>query len=77
MIIRKQLEGDVEFNNGEFAEVLTSGTDGDEKGLALDTIQLHVEDTEDTPEQFQQRFPVDSRVSIVTTTEVTVLSRKE
>ena len=64
-------------NDGSFAEVQTYGIEGIEKNLLLDTIQLHIEDTEDTPEQFQQRFPVGMTLSILTTTELTVLSRKE
>jgi hypothetical protein len=71
MVIRKRLEGDVQYNNGEFAEVLTFGIDGVEKDLALETIQIHCEDTEDTPEEFQNRFRVGMRLSILTITEIT------
>ena len=54
MLISKRVEGEVNYNDGSFAEVLTFGTDGDEKGLELEAIQLHIEDTEDTPDEFQQ-----------------------
>lgn len=49
MLTRKRVEGKVESNNGEFADVLTFGIEGIEKNLLLETIQLHIEDTEDTP----------------------------
>src|ERR1022692_4883857 len=71
MIVRKQVEGAVQHNNGEFAEVLTFGIEGIEKDLALETIQIHCEDTGDTPEQFRQRFPVGTTLSILTITEIT------
>jgi hypothetical protein len=58
MLTSKRVEGVVEYNDGQFAEVLTYGTEGIEKGLALETIQIHVEDTADQPEEFKQRFPV-------------------
>jgi hypothetical protein len=50
MITRNRVEGEVKFNNGEFAKVLTYGIEGSEKDFLLDTIQIHCEDTEDTPE---------------------------
>ena len=74
MLTRKRVEGEVNYNDGEFAEVLTFGTDGDEKGLELEAIQLHIEDTEDTPDEFQQRFPVGMILSILTITEITTKS---
>jgi hypothetical protein len=77
MLTSKRVEGEVEHNDGQFAEVQTYGIEGIEENLLLDTIQLHIEDTEDTPEQFQRRFPVGTTLSILTTTEVTALSRKE
>ena len=77
MLTSKRVEGKVDYNDGSFAEVFTYGIEGIEKNLLLETIQIHREDTEDTPEEFQQRFPVGTTLSILTTTEVTVLSRKE
>ena len=40
-LICKRVEGEVEYNDGEFAEVLTNGIDGIEEDLALETIQIH------------------------------------
>ena len=74
MLTNKRVEGQVEYNNGEFAEVLTYGIEGIEKDLLLDTIQIHCEDAEDTPEQFQKRFPVGTTLSILTITEITTKS---
>ena len=74
MLISKRVEGEVDYNDGSFAEVQTYGIEGIEKNLLLDTIQLHIEDTEYTPEQFQQRFPVGTTLSILTTTEITIKS---
>ena len=75
MLTRKRVEREVDYNNGWFAEVLTYGIEGIEKDLLLDTIQLHIEDTADTEEEFQQRFPVGTTLCILTTTEITVLGR--
>ncbi len=72
MLTRKRTEGEVQYNDGSFAEVLTFGIEGIEKDLLLETIQIHREDTEDTPEEFQKRFPVGTTVSILAITEITV-----
>jgi hypothetical protein len=42
-----------------------------EPNAHLGTIQIHREDTSDTPEEFQHRFPVGMWLDIVTTTEIT------
>jgi hypothetical protein len=73
MLTSKRVEGTVEYNNGEFAEILTYGIEGIEKDLLLETIQIHCEDTEDMPEDFQRRFPVGTRLRIVTSTEITAI----
>ena len=73
MHITKRAEGAVEYNDGEFAEVLTYGTEGVDKGIALETIQISREDTEEASGKFQCRFPVGSRLSIVTITEVNAI----
>ena len=65
MLTSNRVEGTVEYNNGEFAEVLTYGIEGIDKSLLLETIQIHVEDTENTPEEFQQRFPVGATLGIL------------
>jgi len=70
MIIRQRVEGEVKYNDGKLAEVLTYGIEGIEKNILLETIQIHCEDTEDTPEEFQQRFPVGATLSILTITEI-------
>jgi len=74
MITREQAEGEVKHNDGYFAEVLTHGIEGIENNLLLETIQVHCEDTEDTPEKFQRRFPVGTTLSILTITEITTKS---
>ncbi|HEY4930889.1 MAG TPA: hypothetical protein VII23_04895 [Terriglobales bacterium] len=71
MLASKRVAGEVEYNDGEFAEIQTIGIEGIEKNLLLETIQIHRGDTHDTPEEFQLRFPVGVRLCIVTTTEVT------
>jgi hypothetical protein len=71
MITSKRVEGLVEYNDGEFAEIQTVGIEGIEEDLLLETIQIHREDTQNTPKEFQQRFPVGMRLKILTTTEVT------
>jgi hypothetical protein len=38
--------------------------------LLLETIQIHREDTQDTPEEFRRRFPVGLMLTILTTTEI-------
>jgi len=70
MFTSKRVEGEVEYNDGEFAEIQTIGIEGIEKDLWLDTVQIHRVDTENTPEEFQRRFPVSMRLSILTTTEI-------
>ncbi|MGA3318730.1 MAG: hypothetical protein ABSC64_20115 [Candidatus Korobacteraceae bacterium] len=71
MLTSKRVEGKVDYNDGSFAEVLTYGIEGIEKDLLLETIQLRIEDTEDTPQEFQLRFPVGTTLSILTITEIT------
>ena len=76
MMARKRIQGEVVYNDGEFAEVETYGLEVYEEDLFLNTIQLHVEDTGDTPEQFRQRFPVGMWLHIWTTLEVNPLAPK-
>lgn len=70
MLTTTRVEGAVNYNDGSVAEVQTYGIEGIEKDLLLETIQLHRGDTQDMPEQFQQRFPVGMTVRILTTTEL-------
>jgi hypothetical protein len=58
MVMRKKVEGQIDYNDGEFAEVQSIGIKGIEKDLWLGTLQIHRENTRDTPEEFQRRFPV-------------------
>jgi hypothetical protein len=76
MTVRKKVEGEVEYNDGEFAEIQTNGIEGIEKDLLLDTIQLHREDSNYTKKEFQQRFRVGSWLDILTTTEIAVQPTK-
>ena len=74
MLTSKRVEGRVEYNDGEFAEIQTIGIKGIEKNRLLETIQIHRRDNQDTPEEFQRRFPVGMRLGIVATTEITAPS---
>jgi len=49
-VVRKRVEGLVDYNDGEFVEVQIVGIEGIEKDLWLETIQLHRQDTSDTSE---------------------------
>jgi hypothetical protein len=71
MVIRKKVEGRVDYNDGEFAEVQTVGIEGIEQDLLVETIQIHADDTNDTPDEFRRRFPVGMWLDILTTTEIT------
>jgi hypothetical protein len=73
LISRKPVHGEVEFNDGEFAEIQTVGIEGIEKDLLLQTIQVHRGDTGYSCEQFQHELPVGSWLTICTTIEVTRL----
>jgi hypothetical protein len=69
--IIKRVEGEVEYSDGECAEVQTIGIEGIDKGILLETVQIYREDTEDLPEEFQHRFPFGLRLCILTITEIT------
>ena len=77
MIIRKKVKGEVDYNDGEFAEIQMSGIEGIEKDLLLDTFQVHREETSDSPQEFRQRFPVGMWLDVVTTTEITPESDRD
>jgi hypothetical protein len=68
MIVRKNVGGEVLYNDGEFAEIQIWGIEGMEEGLFLEILQAHREDSGDTPEQFRKRFPLHMRLSVTTTT---------
>jgi hypothetical protein len=71
MIISKKVKGEVDYNDGEFAEVQNSGIEGIEEDLLLETFQIHRENISCSPEEFCRRFPVGMRLDVVTTTEIT------
>jgi urease beta subunit len=72
VIVTKRVEGEVQFNDGEFAEVQTYGIEGIEKDLLLKTVHIHLEDTDNTSDEFQKRFSVGTVLEITTTTEFTI-----
>jgi hypothetical protein len=59
IVFRKQVHGEVEFNDGEFAEIQAVGIHGIEKDLLLQTIQVHRGDTGYSCEQFQKKSRLD------------------
>ena len=67
---QKRVYGRTESNNGEFAEIQTVGIEGIDKGLLLETIQVHRQDTSYSCEQFQDKLPVGSWFDICTTVEM-------
>jgi hypothetical protein len=73
IISQTRVRGEVEYNDGEFAEIQTVGIEGIEKDLLLETIQVHREDTTYSHEQFQHILPVGSWLDICTTIEVSTL----
>lgn len=68
--VRKRVEGEVQYNDGQFAEIQTNGVEGIEEDLLLETLQIHREDTDDTESDFKHRFPVGMWLDILTTTEI-------
>jgi hypothetical protein len=73
IISQTRVHGEVEYNDGEFAEIQTIGIEGIEKNLLLETIQVHRKDTSYSCERFQEKLPVGSWLDIWTTIEVTTL----
>jgi hypothetical protein len=57
VIVTKRVEGEVQFNDGEFAEVQTYGIEGIEKDLLLKTVHIHRGDTDNTSVSFKRHFP--------------------
>lgn len=64
---------EVLYNDGDVAEIRTIGIDGIERGLLLDTVQIHRGDTEDAPEEFQQTFKIGTQLYISTTVEIAII----
>jgi hypothetical protein len=73
IVSQNRVNGEVEYNDGDFAEIQTVGIEGIEKDLLLETIQVHRDNTSYTCEQFQDKLPVGSWLNICTTIEVTTL----
>lgn len=61
-----KVRGLVVYNDGRFADVQLGGVEGIEENLSLATVQLHVEETQMTEEEFQNRFPVGMSMTIRT-----------
>jgi hypothetical protein len=74
VVFRNRVDGEIDYNDGESARVQTIGVEKIERDFLLKTIRIRREDTNDTPEEFQRRFPVGTRVNIHTTTEITAHS---
>jgi hypothetical protein len=73
MITSKRVEGEVQHNDGMYVSKFRPSESKEfEEDLLLRTIQIQRCDTENTPEEFQRRFADGMRLSIVTTTEITV-----
>ncbi|HEY1657347.1 MAG TPA: hypothetical protein VGG14_03305 [Candidatus Sulfotelmatobacter sp.] len=70
--VRKRVEGEVQYNDGQFAEIQTNGIEGIEEDILLETIQIHRENTDDTESEFKHRFPVGMWLDILTTIEIFV-----
>jgi hypothetical protein len=74
VIIHKRVEGEIKYNDGEFAEVQTNGIEGIEKNILMGTIQIDRHDTNNSPDEFRERFPVGMWLDIIATTEINVQS---
>ena len=64
--VLSKVRGLVVHNDGQFAEVELGGIEGIEENIFLTTIQLHVEHTQMTEEEFRNRFPVGASMTIRT-----------
>ncbi len=64
--VLSKVRGLVIHNDGQFAEVELGGIEGSEEDIFLATIQLHVEHTQMTEEEFLNRFPVGTLMTIRT-----------
>jgi hypothetical protein len=73
--IQKRVEGQVVFNNGQFAEIETYGIDGIETGLFLDTIQVDRGATASDMRNFKRTFRRGTCLEISTTLEISRIHR--
>jgi hypothetical protein len=67
MMTHKRLEGTVEYNNVDFAEIQTIGTEGPEKGDFLWIPSKLASPTPRTPLSLERRLPVGIWLEIWTT----------
>jgi hypothetical protein len=75
VVTTKTVLGEVQYNDGEFAEVETQGVDGIETGLILETIQVRRSDTNDGAMEFKRKFRVGTLLDVTTTVEVRPTSK--
>jgi hypothetical protein len=65
-----RVEGEVQYNDGWFAEIQLIGLEGADKGFLLGKMQVHREDTIYTAEEFRQLFRVGAKFEIQTAAEL-------
>jgi hypothetical protein len=53
VISQKRVHGEVQYNDGEFAEIQTVGIEEGEENLLLETIQVHRQDMSCSCAQFR------------------------
>jgi hypothetical protein len=63
MVMRKKVEGQIDYNDGEFAKVQTIGIKGIEKDLWLGTLQIHRRSTAKTHAIRPKNSSVGSRLA--------------
>ena len=63
-IIERRELGRVSFNDGDFAELEISGTEGVEEGIFLETIQVSRDDTGQTVQDFLRSFIVGTEFNV-------------
>jgi hypothetical protein len=75
LTIRKRVEGQVQCNQGDFAEIVTHGISGIDTGLIVETIQISRYDTSDGTKEFRRKFRVGTLLDIMTTVDFRSTSR--
>ena len=64
IVSQTRVHGEVEYNDGDFAEIQTVGIEGMEKDLLLETIQVHRNDASYTCDPFKDKLPVGSWLDV-------------
>jgi hypothetical protein len=77
MVNTQQVLGQVQYNDGEVAEIQTWGLDGMHTGLPLERIQQERDDTDDEAEDFQHKVRVGALLDITTTVEIKPSSKTD